>query len=116
MIKLYFDEDIHEDVAMALRLRGYDVKTTNEAGNKGLPDIDQLKYASSEGRAFISCNIADFNRLHSEFIKKGLDHNGIILSKQLSVGIIVKALLKILSNVRPEKIRNNVIWLNDWVK
>ncbi len=28
MIKLYLDEDVHEDIAMALRLRGYDIKTT----------------------------------------------------------------------------------------
>ena len=48
MVKLYLDEDVHEDIAMALRLRGYDVKTTKEAGNKGLSDIEQIKYATSE--------------------------------------------------------------------
>lgn len=25
MMRLYLDEDVHEDIAMALRLRGYDV-------------------------------------------------------------------------------------------
>lgn len=116
MIKLYLDEDIHEDIAMALRLRGYDVKTTKEAGNKGLSDIEQLKYASAKRRVIISCNISDFNRLHSEFIKKGLGHSGIILSKQLPVGIIVKALLRMLSNIDSEEIRNNVVWVSDWIK
>lgn len=47
MIKLYLDEDVPEAIAMALRLRGYDVLTTREADQKGLRDIDQLEYASS---------------------------------------------------------------------
>jgi predicted nuclease of predicted toxin-antitoxin system len=116
MIKLYLDEDVHEDIAMALRLRGYDIKTTREVGNKGLSDIEQLRYATKKDRVIISFNIADFNKLHSEFIKKGIEHSGIILSKQLPIGIIVKALLKLLSKIGSERMKNNIIWLSDWVK
>jgi len=116
MIKLYLDEDVHEDIAMALRLRGYDIKTTREAGNKGLSDIEQLRYATKKDRVIISFNIADFNRLHSEFIKKGIEHSGIILSKQLPIRIIVKALLKLLSKIGSERMKNNIIWLSDWIK
>jgi len=116
MIRLYLDEDVHEDIAAALILRGYDVETTKEAGNKGLSDIDQLKYASSENRVIFTFNIADFYKIHSDFIKRGLNHNGVILSKQLPIGKIVKALLKLLSSINPEKFRNNVVWLSDWVE
>ncbi len=116
MMRLYLDEDVHEDIAMALRLRGYDVKTTKEADNKGLADIDQLSYASSEDRIIISCNISDFNRLHFECIKKGIGHSGIILTKQLPIGTIIKALLKLISDIRTKDIRNNLIWLSDWIK
>lgn len=116
MIKLYLDEDVHEDIAMALRLRGYDIKTTKEAGNKGISDIEQLIYAAKKDRVIISFNIADFNKLHLEFIKKGIEHSGIILSKQLPVGIIVKALLKLLSKIENERLRNNIIWLSNWIE
>ena len=116
MIRLYLDEDVHEDIAMALRLRGHDVKTTKEAGNRGLSDIEQLKYATKKDRVIISFNIADFNKLHSEFMKNGMKHSGIILSKQLPVGIIVKALLRLFYNIDSEKIKNNIIWLSDWVR
>jgi len=116
MIKLYLDEDVHEDIAMALKLRGYDIKTTREAGNKGLSDIEQLIYATKKDRVIISFNISDFNRLHSEFIKKGIKHSGIILSKQLPIGIIVKALLKLLSKIDNERLKNNLVWLSDWIK
>lgn len=71
---------------MSLGLRGYDVITVKEAGKKGLKDIEQLKYASSENRVIFIHNIADFYKIHSDFIKKGFDHSGIILSKQLPTG------------------------------
>ncbi len=115
MIKLYLDEDVPEAVAMALKLRGYDVLSTREAEKKGLSDIAQLEYASSEERILITHNIADFSKIHSEFIKKGRGHNGIIFSKQLPIGLIVKGLLKLLSNLTPLKARNQVLWLNDWL-
>jgi hypothetical protein len=49
VINLYFDEDVPEAVAIALKLRGYDVLTVREALKKGLSDIDQLKLATGEG-------------------------------------------------------------------
>jgi len=115
MLKLYLDEDVPEDIAIALRLRGYDVKTTKEANNKGISDLEQLRYAVSEDRIIVTFNIADFYRQHSDFIRKGVEHRGIILSKQRPIGIITKALLKMLANIKPEHINNNLLWLSDWV-
>lgn len=99
MMKFYLDEDVHEDIAMALRLRGYDIRTTKEAGNKGLTDIEQLKYAASEDRIIISFNASDFYKPHSEFLKKGIEHSGIILSKQLPIRRVIKPLYKKQCNV-----------------
>lgn len=112
MIKFYLDEDVHEDIAAALRLRGYDVRTTREAGNKGLTDTEQLRYAISEDRIIISFNAADFYKLHSEFLKKGIEHSGIILSKQLPIGKVIKSLLKLISDIKEQDIKNNIIWLS----
>ena len=116
MIKLYFDEDIPEGVAVGLRLRGYDVKTAREAGRKSLSDREQIGYAVSEWRVFFSHNIADFVKIHREFVKAGDGHHGMILSKQLPVGQIVKALLRLLSHVRQEDVTNRVMWLSDWMR
>ena len=115
MMKLYLDEDVPEAIALALRLRGYDVITVKDVGRKGFTDIEQLKYASSEKRVILTHNIADFCKIHSDFIKEGLEHSGIILSKQLPIGVIVKALLRLLSNIPYEQSRNNVMWLSDWI-
>ena len=112
MIKLYFDEDAPEAIAKALRLRGYDVVTVKEAARRSMTDIDQLKYASSGNRVILTFNVADFCKIHSEFITKGLNHSGIILSKQLPIGVIVKAFLRVLPDITPEKARNNIVWLS----
>lgn len=116
MIKLYLDENVPVAVSTALRLRGYDVLTVKDVGRKGLSDFEQLKYAFSQNRVIFTFNVADFYRIHTEFIKKGLNHAGIILSRQLPIGIIVKALLKVLSDIKHEKLRNNIVWLSDWIK
>ena len=116
MIKLYLDENVPVALSTALRLRGYDVLTVRDVSQKGLSDLDQLKYASSQNRVIFTFNVADFHKTHSEFIKEGLDHAGIILSRQLPIGTIVKALLKLLSDIKPERLRNNIVWLSDWIK
>ena len=116
MIKLYLDEDVPEAIAHALRLRGHDVLTVKEAGRKGLSDIEQLNYAFSEDRIIVTHNIADFCRIHADFTKTGHEHNGIILSRQLPIGIIVKALSQLLTNLSQETIKNTAIWLSDWMK
>ncbi len=115
MIKLYLDEDVPEAIAVALRLRGYDVMTVSELGRKGHTDIEQIKYASSEDRTIFTHNIADFCKIHSDITKRGHEHSGIIVSKQLPIGIIIKALLSLLSNLNYKKVRNNIIWLNSWI-
>lgn len=113
MIRVYLDEDVPEAVAIALRLRGYDVLTTREARNKGLSDNDQLASARSEGRVLFTHNIADFIRIHKEFLQKGREHSGIIVSRQRPIGVMVKALLSLLSNLSSEEAKNQLLWLTD---
>jgi predicted nuclease of predicted toxin-antitoxin system len=112
-VKLYLDENVPEAIAAAIRLRGYDVTTVKDAERKAASDLDQLRYASLQKRVLFTFNVADFVKLHEEFLSSGRRHSGILLSKQLPVGIIVKRLLKLLSRLRADEIENNIIWLRD---
>jgi len=47
-LKLYFDENVPEAIAAAVRLRGYDVTTVRDAGRKAATDLDQRRYASMQ--------------------------------------------------------------------
>ena len=115
MTRIFLDEDVPEAVAVALRLRGYDVTTVRQEGRKGLTDTEQLDYAHSDGRVFVTHNIADFAKIHVEYSRSGKQHSGIILAKQLPVGVIVGALLRFLSSSRAKDVKNPLIWLSEWI-
>jgi hypothetical protein len=113
--RLFLDEDVPESVAAALRLRGHDVMTVRESKRKGLSDAEQLDYAHSEQRIFVTHNIADFVKIHNRYEEEGKEHSGLILAKQLPIGVIVKALLVLLADRRSAQSRNTLMWLSDWV-
>jgi predicted nuclease of predicted toxin-antitoxin system len=112
-LKLYFDENVPEAIAAAVRLRGYDVATVRDAERKAASDVDQLRYAALQKRVLFTFNVVDFVKLHDEFAVTGRHHSGILLSKQLPVGIVVKRLLKLLSRLQLVEIENNIVWLSD---
>ena len=52
-IRLYLDEDVDLSLAKALRQKGVDVLTTQEAGKRRLSDAEQLEFAVNAGRAIL---------------------------------------------------------------
>lgn len=111
MVKLYLDEDVHKKVAVALRLKGYDVVSAHEVQKQSLADWQQLSYAVSQERAIFTFNAGDFARLHQEYMVKGLHHFGIILSKQLPLSETVKRLTKFLFTHSTHQIKDNIYWI-----
>jgi uncharacterized protein with PIN domain len=111
MIKLYLDEDVHKKVAIALRLKGYDVVSAHEIQKQSLSDSQQLKYAIAEQRAIFTFNAGDFNRLHKEYINSGRNHFGILLSKQIPIGETINRLTRFLFKYSSGEIRNNIFWI-----
>ena len=61
-IRFYLDENVANDVARGLRLRGIDVLTTPEAGNIGFTDPEQLEFALKQQRVLVTQD-DDFLRL-----------------------------------------------------
>jgi predicted nuclease of predicted toxin-antitoxin system len=66
-IRYYFDENMDNDIAKALRGRGIDVLTTAEADNAGVEDKTQLAFAMIETRVIVTQD-EDFLILDSEKI------------------------------------------------
>lgn len=111
MIRLYLDEDVHKKVAIALRLKGYDIVSAHEVKKQGIPDYKQLEYAISEERAIFTFNVGDFDRLHKEYIKAGRVHFGILLSKQIPFGETVNRLTRFLFTYTSTELKNNLFWI-----
>ncbi len=109
---IYLDEDVYFGLARGLRRRGFDVLTTVEAGRMGTTDEEQLLFAASNERAIFTFNRGDFVQLHTEFLSRGDSHYGIIVSRQLPVGTVVKGLCALLSSYSQESLRNQLLWLS----
>ena len=75
---LYADEDYSYPVVEELRDLGHDVITVQEDGRTSSPDPDVLTRAHSLGRAVLTYNRRDFERLH----RQGALHSGILSSTQ----------------------------------
>jgi len=88
-IKFYFDEQMPPAIARGLRRRGIDCLTTQEAGNLGLDDPDQLDFATSEKRMIVTFDV-DYLVLHSG----GGTHAGIVwaLEKKYGIGQLISKL------------------------
>ncbi len=116
-IRLYIDEDAQDsDVVEALRLRGVDVLTADEAGMRERDDADHLDYATAKGRVLYSFNMGDYNVLHAVYLTAGKTHAGIILAppQRYSVGEQMRRLLRIIHTVSAEEMRDRIEFLSTW--
>lgn len=73
-MQLYADEDFPFPAVVVLRQLGHDVLTAQEDGRMATPDPDILARAHALGRAVLTQNRRDFERLH----RQGAPHSGIL--------------------------------------
>ena len=107
-IGFYFDENMPEEAAKQLVSQGINVMTTQEAERCGSGDLDQLRFATQQGRVICSQD-KDFlvlARTHPA-------HRGIafIRFKSSEIGAVVKALRELHRTETTESMRNNLKYL-----
>jgi hypothetical protein len=107
-IRFYFDQHMQGAVAHGLRLHGMDVLTAQEAGRCGLPDPDQLAFATAEDRVMVTFD-TDYLALH----RSGVPHAGIAWCPQQKYGIgqLIHALLLLHSVLDRDAMRNHLEYL-----
>ena|ERR1700735_1222896 len=116
-VRLYFDRHIMTRLAITLRGRGFDVLTTEEAGNDTASDEEQLAFATAKGRAILTFNIRDFAPLHEQSQAAERTHAGIILSQQLGsrqYGTFLQRILRLLNQFTAEEMVNNIVHLEQF--
>jgi predicted nuclease of predicted toxin-antitoxin system len=81
-LRLLLDEQLAAVVAIALRERGHDVVAVQEqehADWRGLDDASLFEVAqSSEGRAIVTDNVANFRVLARRALEAGTAHHGVL--------------------------------------
>jgi Domain of unknown function (DUF5615) len=113
-IKIYLDEDVHAFVAQALKLRGYEATTTAAEGRLGAEDTDQLNFAPARGYAILTYDQRDFPRIHYERMRQGGEHGGIFIGIKRDSRRTLRGLLRLLSEVSAEEIKNRLEYLSNW--
>ena len=116
-IRLYVDEDsMSRALVRALRARNVDVTTALDENMIEQPDAAHLDFATTQGRALFSFNVADFYRLHTTYLAQGKSHSGIIVSLQqtYSVGEQMRRLLRIIATTSAEQMCNSIEFLGHW--
>lgn len=116
-IKLHLDEDADSHALLnALRHRGLDVSSSRELALLQCSDEEQLVWAFEKGRAVYTYNASGFCRLHSEFIRHGRHHAGIIIGDQqvLSIGEEMRRLLRISDARTADEMGDNLEFLSNW--
>ena len=114
-IRVYIDEDsMCRALIVALRARGVDVESALEANMISRADDDHLEYATAQGRALYSFNVADFCSPHKRWGMSGKQHAGIILAqqRQFSTGEQMRRLLRLISTRSAEDLSNQVEFLS----
>ena len=108
---LFLDEDVHGALAGALRKRGYDAIHAVEHRRLGVSDENQLVFARAEERCLVTFNVGDFVQLHNRWRAEGREHAGIIVSRQLPVGVVLRRLLVLLQREDAESLRGQIRFL-----
>ncbi len=110
-IELYVDEDVNVIIADLVKARGFTAVTTREAGMLQKSDTEQLIYANSQQKAFLTHNRTDFEKLAQEYVTKGQTHSGIILATRRPVYELARKLLLLLNQVTADEIQNQVRYI-----
>lgn len=110
-VRLYLDENIWRGLTDVLQAKGYDVLHVVDAHQGGADDEAQLTFATQNNRAILTYNIRDFAPLAAIWYEAGREHAGIILSRELPRGELVRRLEALLSELTDSDMYNTVRFL-----
>lgn len=117
-LAIYFDDDfVKSSRADDLRSAGFDVVIPRDAGTAGFADPDHLEQATRTERILVSHNVADFHRIHTDWMLAGLHHAGIVLVHQrpiLSSSEIVRRFLAMDSELANVGARDQILFLSNF--
>ena len=110
-IELYLDEDMDVLVADLVRARGFQVTTTQEAGQVSNSDAEQLAYVVSQEKTLLTHNRVDFETLARQYFAAGQMHYGIIIAMRRLPYEIAGRLLTLLNHVTADEVENQLRYM-----
>ena len=107
-LRFYMDQHFPAPVSRALVRHGINVLTAQDADRCGLPDPEQLAFATPQGRVMVTFD-PDFQALH----QAGVEHAGIAWcpERKYRIGELIQALLLLHGVLDGEAMRNHLEYL-----
>ena len=107
-IQFFTDQHFPRPASQGLRRHGIDVPTAQEAGRCGMPDLDQLAFATAGERVIVTFD-SDYLALH----QAGIHHAGIAWCQEqkYTIGQLIRALLLLHGILDRDAMRNHVEYL-----
>ncbi len=116
-LALYTDEDVSDQLAAQLRLRGFESASASEWGTLGLSDAEQLAMAAERGYALLTFNRDDFIALARQWHDEEREHAGIVISQQMGrryLGELLRQVCRLIDSVSASEMRNTVRYLQSY--
>jgi predicted nuclease of predicted toxin-antitoxin system len=117
-ISVYTDEDITTELAPMLRERGFVAQSALEAEMLNADDNEQLRHATANGMAILTCNAVDFLRLAREYAEAGRSYAGIVISSEQfsrrQISELLRLVLRLLNTLSADEMRDSVVYLQQF--
>jgi hypothetical protein len=116
-VRLYFDDDSSSKAILAGLARvGIEALTSDDHGMRGADDGDHLRRATSLQAAIYSSNVRDYAKLHSQWMRSGLHHTGIVLvvQQRWGTGELLRRLARLSDALSAEEMADRLEHLGDW--
>jgi len=106
--ELYLDEDVTVVLAEVLRARGFSVTTTQEAGQLGNSDEDQLASATRRAKVILTHNRLHFEALGSAYFEAGRPHGDTIIAVRRDYRELARRVVILLNSLTPDEMANQI--------
>lgn len=113
-IRFFTDEDVYGSLTRALRRNGYDAVSTPEIGRLAESDDSQLQWAIDQQRCLVTFNVKHFARRHSEWLRAGRHHFGVVVSQQRPLGEVLRRLLRLAASIDGDSMKDRLEFLGSW--
>ena len=108
---LYLDEDVSVILGAILCARGFNALTVRDAKQLGQTDTEQLKKATNGNRVLLTHNRVDFEQLHSEYMKTGKTHAGIVIARRRVPSEMATRIGRLLTRLPSTKFSNQLFYV-----
>lgn len=108
---LYIDEDVSVLVATLLQAHGVDVITTRDQKMLGQQDHEQLAFAATQRRCFLTHNRDHFLALHLQYIAEAKRHSGIIIAVKRNAYELAERIGTLFNRMTADEIENQIFFV-----